>query len=528
MKVIRLIYSGSVLVVLCATNAFAAPPNGFDERVESLRKQVGVPGMAIAIVENGKVTHAKGYGVRKLGSNEPVDADTIFPTGSTGKAFTAADLAILVDQGKIGWDDKVIDRMPGFQMYDPWVTREMTIRDLLVHRSGLGLGAGDLLFVPRSNLARAEVVKRLRYIKPETSFRSEFAYNNDLYIAAGQLIEAVTGKTWEAFTTEQVLKPAGMLHSTSDDELRFKSENRAQPHARVNGGLRGLGDQQVLNERDDLALNAAPAGGLAISANDMARWLLIQLAHGKLPESDRHLFSEKAHAQMWTPVTLQPVDALPAELDVIKPVFNTYALGWEVRDYRGTKMVWHGGFVFGFIAAVVLLPEKNVGFSIEVNSEDGGVAGGLLYELLDHYLDFPKANWPEKLIAYARKQLDEGLKKYQESSAKPAEVGPSLPTASYTGIYADPWYGNIEVTENNGRLTIDFKSTPRMRGSLEHWHYDTFITRFEDKTIEPAYVTFELDADGKIDRVTMKTVSPAADFSWDYQDLLFRPVVTAK
>ncbi|MGH8173124.1 MAG: serine hydrolase domain-containing protein, partial [Rhodanobacteraceae bacterium] len=170
----------------------AAPPAGFTARADALRERVGIPGMAIAIVENGKVTLAEGYGVRKLGAPTKVDADTIFPTGSTGKAFTVADLAILVDQGKLGWDDKVIDRLPGFQMYDPWVTREMTIRDLLVHRSGLGLGAGDLLFVPRSNIGRAEAVKRLRYIKPATSFRSGYAYDNVLYMVVGQLIEAVT------------------------------------------------------------------------------------------------------------------------------------------------------------------------------------------------------------------------------------------------------------------------------------------------------------------------------------------------
>src|SRR6202044_3984120 len=189
--------------------------------VDKLRKDIGVPGMAIAIVEGGKVTLAKGFGVRALGSPTPVDADTIFPTGSTGKAVTVAALAILVDQGKFGWDDKVIDHLPGFQMYDPWGTREMTIRDLLVHRSGLGLGEGDLLFVPRTSLTRAESVRRLRYLKPATSFRSGFAYDNVLYMVAGQLIEAVTGETWEKFTAEDVLKPAGMLHSTTDNVARF-------------------------------------------------------------------------------------------------------------------------------------------------------------------------------------------------------------------------------------------------------------------------------------------------------------------
>jgi CubicO group peptidase (beta-lactamase class C family) len=508
---------------VCALS-LAAPPPDFDARVETLRQQVGVPGMAITIVENSKVTLSKGYGVKKLGSHEEVDADTIFPTGSTGKAFTVADLAILVDQGKIGWDNKVIDHLPGFEMYDPWVTREITIRDLLVHRSGLGLGAGDLLFVPRSNLSRAEVVKRLRYIKPATSFRYGFAYDNVLYIAAGQLIEVVSGKSWEAFTAEQIFRPAGMLHSTSDDEIRFKTPNRAHPHARINGALRGLGDQQLLDEREDLARNSAPAGGLAISANDMARWLLIQLAHGKLPNSNARLFSEATQVQMWTPLVFQQDDPLPPEFDAIKPMFNTYALGWEVRDYRGAKLVWHGGAVLGFKAAVVLLPEKNVGFSIEINSEDSGLVAGLIYELLDHYLGLPKSDWPEKLGAYAGKQLDDALKKYQAVAEKPAKVGPSLPLERYKGTYADAWYGNIEVGQANGKLAIDFKSTPRMQGTLEHWQYDTFIVRFTDNTIESAYVTFSLDAEGKVDRVTMKPVSPLADFSFDYQDLLFHPL----
>jgi CubicO group peptidase (beta-lactamase class C family) len=512
------------LMLLCAAVAVAAPPAGFEGRVESLRKDIGVPGMAIAIVEDDKVTLAKGFGVKRLGSPETVDADTIFPTGSTGKAFTVAALGILVDQGKIGWDDKVIDHLPGFQMYDPWVTREMTIRDLLVHRSGLGLGAGDLMFVPRTNLSRAESVRRLRYIKPATSFRSGFAYDNVLYMVAGQLIEDVTGETWEKFTANHVLKPAGMLNSTSEDDTHFASADRAQPHARMNGGLRGVGDQSVLNERDNLGSNASPAGGLSVSASDMARWLMIQLDGGALPGNGGRLFSQAVHDQMWTPLVLQPTTPRSGALAPTQPMFNTYALGWDIRDYRGAKIVWHGGAVFGFLTAVVLIPEKHVGFSIEINSEDGEIIIGLMYELLDHYLGLPADTWPEKLSADKHQRVQEALKMYQSAAAKPAKVGPSLPLARYIGTYTDPWYGNIEIAQGKGgALTIDFKSTPRMGGALEHWQYDSFITRFEDKTIEPAYVTFGLDADGKVERVTMKAVSPLADFSYDYHDLLFTP-----
>jgi CubicO group peptidase (beta-lactamase class C family) len=518
----------ALLVSAYAASVHAAPPLGFDDRVERLRNEIGVPGMAIAIVEDDKVTLAKGFGVRRLGSPEAAGADTIFPTGSTGKAFTVAALGILVDRGKIGWDDKVIDHLPGFEMYDPWVTREMTIRDLLVHRSGLGLGGGDLLFVPRTNLSRAESVRRLRYLKPATSFRSGFAYDNVLYMVAGQLIEAVSGETWEKFVAERVLKPAGMLHSTTSDDARFAAEDRAQPHARVNGGLRGVGDQSRLDERDALGSSAAPAGGLAISANDMSRWLLIQLDHGKLPGGNGRLFSEAAHEQMWQPVILQPITPRPESLKPTQPMFNTYALGWDVRDYRGARIVWHGGAVFGFLAAVVLIPEKHVGFSILINSEDGEIINGLIFELLDHYLEQPANDWPAKFRAAKQQRIQDALQTYKSAAASPAKVGPSLPLARYAGTYADPWYGRIEIAQVKGRLTIDFKSTPRMAGMLEHWQYDSFVTRFDDKAIEPAYVTFGLDADGHVERITMRAVSPLADFSYDYQDLLFTPVETLK
>jgi CubicO group peptidase (beta-lactamase class C family) len=517
------IMAAAAAVCLVTAVAHAAPPQDFERRVEAARKEVGVPGMAIAIVEDDRVTFAGGFGLRAVGGSERVDADTIFPTGSTGKAFTVAALGILVDEGKIGWDDRVIDHLPGFQMYDPWVTREITIRDLLVHRSGLGLGEGDLLFVPRTNLTRTESVRRLRYLKPHTSFRYGFAYDNVLYMVAGQLIEAVTGETWEKFVAERVLKPAGMLHSTTDEPERFADVDRAYPHARLDGGMRGVGTQIMLNERDELGRNGAPAGGLTVSANDMARWLQIQLDGGRLPGQSGRLFSEAAHEQMWTPVVLEPIHALPPPLKATEPMFNAYALGWDVTEYGGTKIIWHGGAVFGFLTAVVLIPEKHVGFSIEINSEDGEIIRGLMYELLDHYLGRPHVDWVARFRAEKQRRIQEALKELKTETAKPAAVGPSLPVSAYAGTYSDPWYGNIEITSSDGRLRIDFKSTPRMTATLEHWQYDTFVTRFDDNTIEPAYVSFNLDADGKIDRITMKAVSPIADFSWDYHDLLFTP-----
>lgn len=207
-----------------ALPAFAAPPENFKNRVEGLLNEFGAPGATVAIVEDGKVTMAKGFGVRSLEAKGGVDADTIFATGSTGKAFTSAALAILVDRGQLKWDDRVIDHMPDFRMYDAWVTREMTVRDLLVHRRGLGLGAGDLLFLPRSDLSRAETVRRLRHIKPATSFRSGYAYDNVLYMVAGQLIEEITGETWESFVQQNIFDALGMGKSTVSDAAFTKSK----------------------------------------------------------------------------------------------------------------------------------------------------------------------------------------------------------------------------------------------------------------------------------------------------------------
>jgi hypothetical protein len=210
---------------------------------------------------------------------------------------------------------------------------------------------------------------------------------------------------------------------------------------------------------------------------------------------------------MWKPLVLQPITPRPDALKLIRPMFYTYALGWDVQDYRGAKVIWHGGAVFGFLTAVVLIPDKQIGFSIDINSEDGEIILGLMYELLDHYLGLPRTDWTAKLRTEKQRQVSEALNALKAETAKPAPIGPSLQLSRYAGTYADPWYGNIEVAEANGRLTIDFKSTPRMGGVLEHWQFDSFVTRFDDKSIEPAYVTFGLDAGGKVDRVTMKAVT---------------------
>ena len=532
-RLLRCLLNAVLLGAIIANGfALAGVPIDIDGKVEAVMRQYGIPGMAVSIVQDGKIVLAKGYGVRKLGSPEPVDANTLFVIGSTTKAFTSAALAVLVDEGKIGWDDKVIDHLPAFQMYDPWVTREITIRDLLVHRSGLGLGAGDLFFVPRTSRSRADAVHAMRYIKPTTSFRSGYAYDNVLYIVAGQLIEAVSGQTWEVFVREHVLKPAGMTRSTTDEKDLFRTPNRVQPHARIRGRMRGMGELEMLDERQGLPQAAAPAGMLASSANDMGRWLALQLSHGAVPGAGKdapRVFSEAVSREMWTPQVLTPISNYPAPLDALTPQFSAYALGWSVADYRGVKILEHGGAVLGEQSLVVLLPSRNVGFSMQANSEDGGVLmRGLMYELLDHYLDAPKHDWVSdfgtfkkvrvKAALAALDAIDQAQAKFKAASDKPP-----LPLSGYVGKYADPWYGPINISEDNGRLRIDVTRTPNMAATLKYWQYDTFVAPWDDKGIEPAYVTFALDASGKVSRINMKPVSPLADFSFDFQDLVITP-----
>jgi hypothetical protein len=273
----------------------------------------------------------------------------------------------------------------------------------------------------------------------------------------------------------------------------------------------------------NLAPAAGPAGGLSISANDMTHWLLAQLGRGKITGTERSLVSAKNVEEMWSPVTLMPGDGFPPEFSAAEPNVQAYALGWTVQDYRGVKLIWHRGAVFGSLAAVALLPDRNVGLYIAINSEEGEMIRGVVYELLDHYLNQPRANWPERFRKLRLSRASEAAKFLAAPAARPAKVGPSLPLTRYTGDYVDPWYGRISIRQSRGRLLIDFPRSRGMNGQLQHWQYDTFKTNFVDKQIEAAFVTFGIGAEGKIERISMKAVSPIADFSYDYQDLEFAP-----
>jgi CubicO group peptidase (beta-lactamase class C family) len=516
-------FAALVVCILSAVTVLSqtAPPPDLDTWVAQSMKGFNVPGLSLAIVKDGKVVVVKGYGVRKLGESVPVDEDTAFAIGSNTKAFTTACLAMLVDEGKITWDDPVYQRLPGFVMYDPYVSHEITIRDLLTHRSGMGLGEGDLLFFPRTTYTRTEVIHQLRYMKPASSFRSRFAYDNLLYLAAGQIIPAVTGTSWDDFVQQRILARLGMNNSNTSVTAFKSGGNFAFPHTVVDGKLQVV-DFMNLD-------NAAPGGSINSSAADMAKWVIVQLNRGKLPDSDTRLFSEKQSEEMWTPQTILPIPEPPAPLAALKANFGDYGLGWMMRDYQGRKLILHSGGVIGYVSRVALVPQEKLGVVILTNAMEGGAFDSLLFMILDHYLKVPHTDW---VAAYKStndmRQKEAAAFEQQQSLARNKTSHPSLPQEKYAGTYQDAWYGVVNIRMESGHLVLNSAHSPALAGELEHWQYDTFRTHWGDHTVPDAFVTFSLKADGSIDRFTMQPMSPLADFSFDYRDLEFHPVPAEK
>ena len=493
-----------------------APPPDLDAYVAASMKTFEVPGMAVAIVKDGKIVVAKGYGVRKLGDPTPVDEFTMFGIGSNTKAFTTAALATLVDEGKLSWDDPVYQRLPGFVMYDPYVSHEMTIRDLLTHRSGMGLGEGDLLFWPHSTYTRDEIIYKLRFMKPASSFRSHYAYDNLLYMTAGQIIPAVTGVSWDDYIRQRIFAPLGMTHSTVTNSTIKEGDNVAFPHSRMDGKLQVI-HFEVLD-------NAGPAGAINSGAADMAKWVQLQLNRGKFVDREGHLFTEQRSKEMWSAQTILPIGDPPPPLAALKANFADYALGWGLRDYHGRKLVGHTGGVAGFVSRVMLVPEENLGVVVLTNAEEGGAFDSILYHVLDYYFHLPPTDWIagyKALKDAEEKDAAETMKRAE--GARAADSNPSLPLNKYAGVYNDAWYGPITIRVEKGALVITFDHTPTMIGDLQHWQHDTFKAHWRDHTIEDAFVSFALNPDGSIDSARMAAVSPLADFSFDYQDLLLKP-----
>jgi CubicO group peptidase (beta-lactamase class C family) len=512
-----------LLLLLCAVGlAQTAPPADLDAWVARAMKEFEVPGLAVAIVKDGRTVLAKGYGVRKLGEPVPVDEHTLFGIASNSKAFTAAALAILADEGKLSWDDPVQKHLPSFQLYDPFVTRELTVRDLLCHRSGLGLGAGDLLFWPDTDVTRDQVVAAVRWIRPASSLRSRYAYNNLMFVVAGQVVAAVSGKPWDDFVRERIFTPLGMMETRISVNGNGPADNFAAPHSR---GWRLEGTLTPIRPTQDRTW--AAAAGIRSNVIDLSKWVAAHLNGGKV--NGKALWSEAAAREMWSAQTVIRISEPKEEaLKAIKPNFAAYGLGWSLKDYHGKKVVSHGGALTGMVSTVVMMPSEQLGVIVLTNQEESGAFSAIVNHVLDHYLKLPPTDWIAAYDASRKRTHAEAAEtEAKQVKARAADSKPSLALSDYVGEYRDPWYGKAVIAQEGGKLVLRMSHTPAMVGDLEHWQHDTFIARWRDKTIPDAFVTFALNGKGKVGQVTMTAISPIADFSFDYDDLLFTPVSAA-
>jgi CubicO group peptidase (beta-lactamase class C family) len=461
------------------------------------------PGMAIAIVKDDKVVLSKGYGTRELGKNEPVDENTVFAIASNSKAFTTASLAILVDEKKLSWDDKVSKYLPDFQMYDPWVTSELMVRDLVTHRVGLDTFSGDLLWY-ETTYSPDEVLRRVHHLKPVSSFRTRFGYQNLMFIAAGKVIEKVSGKPWCDFVTERILAPLGMSRTTCS--VKNLPDNAAWPHNESGGKLRVLHRGNVDGAYSAAALNS--------SVSDLSKWVRTQLAKGKF--EGKQIFSEQQAWQMYQQYLAQQISE-PAFKNNPTRHFSGVAMGWFVYDYHGRKIINHSGGLDGMLSYTVLIPEENVGFVVLTNSESPAF-GVMMNKIRDVFVNAPKRDWNAESVEQAKRSKDAADQERQKvDAARVKDTRPSLALANYAGTYSDNLYGDITVSEKNGKLVMRFGPSPNFVADLEHWHYDTFEIRWRPSVaynFPRGFVTFTIDKDGKTDEI--KIDQPNNDF-WFYE-----------
>lgn len=516
-RIRHFVFAFAACVIISTSWAQAQLPPNLDTYVERVLDTFEVPGVTVAIVKDGEVVLTRGYGIKKLGEPDAVDEHTLFGIASNTKAFTATGLGMLVEEGKIEWNAPVIDYLPWFQMSDPFVTSELTVRDLLVHRSGLALGAGDLMWWPPTDYDRKEIVRRLRYLPLKTSFRSAYAYDNVLYMVAGEVIEAISGLTWEDFIESRILEPLGISESNVRNSVSGEGHNTATTHARIEGTV-----QIVQPFQSD---NTNPAGGINSNAVDIAKWMVVQLDSGRVAP-DRRLFSPRTTRELWSIVTPIPSGTPAPELSSLKTNFNGYALGFGIRDYRGKKLVTHSGFLPGYASRIAMIPELKLGVAVFTNQESGDAYNSIIYNILDHYLGVADTDWLQAFRT-VRERIDASAPSVDDATLliPPVATKPSLPLGAYAGVYEDIWYGNIIMELEGDGLRIRFGHTPSLVGDLIHYMNDTFIAKWDDRELRAdAFVIFDLNADGSIYQARIHAVSPATDFSFDFHHLRLRPL----
>ena len=491
-----------LIITFLFTNSFAQQDKlqKIDEFINKAMKDWEMPGFSVAIVKNDSVIFAKGYGVRNINKSDPVDENTLFVIASCSKAFTTASLAILVDQGKIKWDDPVTKYLPDFQIYDPWVTREITIRDLTSHKSGLETFSGDFLWL-NSTYDRKEVINRARYLKPTSSFRSKYGYQNIMFITAAEIIKAVTDTSWADYIKAHILDNLGMNHTDTGYKIFNNDNNAAKAHYKKDNAMKVFTDTQIDNAHGALGINS--------SAIEMAQWIRLQLGKGKY--NGKRIFSERQSAEMWSNQT--PIGII------------NYGLGWFIRYWNGKRMLNHGGGMPGMISDITLIPEENFGFVILSNYETGMV-GAVRNYISDLFTNVEPKDW-EKLtldgFAKRKEAQEKEFKRREEIRVK--DTKPSLPLEKYCGTYEDKMYGKAGVSLKDGKLFLQFLPTPTFRGELKHYQYDMFYIDWEDEFLTRGWVKFDMNFNSDIKKMTFE-VPNSPDFI--FTELLFEKLSEKK
>ncbi|MDX2417066.1 MAG: serine hydrolase [Xanthomonadales bacterium] len=480
--------------------------------------EFNVPGMAIGIVKGEKTLLAQGYGVREIEKPEKIDSETLFKIASNSKAFTTAALAVLVDDGLISWDGLVIDYLPEFRMKDPWVTANFTVKDLLTHRSGLAPFVGDMLLWPEPNAFTVrDIIYALRFFEPVSSFRTKYAYDNQLYIVAGEIIPPVTGQSWGEFVESRIMRPAGMKHCFADRIPKRKMRNLATPHGVIEGRLSVIERSRIPSQPPI----SAAAGGVICSLEDMLTWVRTQLNRGTTPKG-LELFSSTQSREMWKPQMLLNVRERDYELN--RTHFKAYGLGWRLADVHGYKEVSHTGTLAGMKSYVVLIPELELGVVLLTNSSSSAARSSVMNTIVRSFMPVKQVDWIQMVLDETEAaQQTEQQELVEEALVETDMKSGNVPGLSlFTGLYRDPWFGDINIDLENGQLVFSAVKSPKFKGVMRHHDGNRFVVRWTDRTLEAdAFVLFETERSGQVNGISMTKMD---DGDYDFDDLNLKKV----
>ncbi len=492
-----------------------------DEIIENAMETFNVTGVAVGIVKDGEIIFTKGYGVKSIETNAAVNEHTGFAIASNTKAFTTTALAILEEEGKLSWHDKVVDIIPEFKMYDPYVTANFNIQDLLTHRSGLGLGAGDLMIFPDStDFTIKDILNNFQYFKPKSAFRTKYDYDNLLYMVAGEVIARVSGMSWEEFIKTRIMEPLNMDNSYSTlYDVKDKS-NLATPHSTETGTIRTVEYDTFDTEK----VNGA-AASIISNVDDLCNWMLVHLNHGKYGENlELQLFSEKNQREMWKIHTTLNADRNPR----YNSHFRGYGLGWVLSDIKGNMSVSHTGALAGMLSKTIMIPDLNFGVVILTNTWLGGayLFSAVSQTIVDRYLGLEDYNWIEDYYNSQQKRQSSADSVVTEVwETVKATSNEAINVEDFIGVYKDNWFGNVEVFMNNNQLWIKCYRSPKLNGPMYYYKANTFAIKWLYQELNgDAFAIFSFYEEGKAQNIRMKGISPNIDFSFDFQDLDLRRI----